>query len=285
MATKTSDIVQNAIDGTMAAFEKYHPTAFDLLNSAPEEKTKVLEAARAIAEEEVKLAEVFKKPPKENEVRKILAKHLPEHRVALIEQGFSPQTYQIHITKKVDGFFYADFIREGKPIFSQKKLDTQLALTATSLIQIASIIVESVLLVLQAVGVEISVSVSTIIKTAEEIIPVIENSSQLQKAVKALQDAAKSGSNLEIAKAIFILIIDTYSANILWLIIKDLCSNMSWFEWVKTAFIVTTMILAELVTDGAALIAEIILALNSAYEFIKKLNNLDELDKIKQAVK
>ena len=45
---------------------------------------------------------------------------------------------------------------------------------------------------------------------------------------------------------------------------------MSWYDWVKTAGIVTALIVAAVATDGVALIAKIILALNSAYKFFKK---------------
>jgi len=40
------------------------------------------------------------------------------------------------------------------------------------------------------------------------------------------------------------------------------------------------MIVAALATDDAALIAKIVLALNSAYEFINKFINLNELQAI-----
>ena len=146
----------------------------------------------------------------------------------------------------------------------------------------ASIIVEAVLLVLQVVGIKVAVSEQVITRTAEEIIPVVASSSQLQKAITALEEASEVGSKWDMAKAIFNLIIDSYSASILWKIIKSLCSNMSTWDWIKTAGIVTTMIVAALATDGAALIAKIILALNSAYDFINKLTNLSQLKAINQ---
>lgn len=129
-----------------------------------------------------------------------------------------------------------------------------------------------------------AVSEQVITRTAEEIIPVVESSSQLQKAVQALQEAAKGGTKWEMAKAIFNLIKDSHSAGILWKIIKGLCSNVSWEEWLKTAAIVSAMIITTLGTDGVALIAKIILALNSAYEFIKKLTNLGEIEALKAKV-
>ena len=133
-------------------------------------------------------------------------------------------------------------------------------------------------------GVEVVVSESTIMKTAEEIIPIIQQSSALQKAVQALEAAAESGSTWDIAKAIFNLIKDSYSSGILWKIIKSLCSNMSTWDWIKTIGIVTAMIIAAIATDGLALIAKIVLALNSAYEFIKKLTNLNELKTVRKSL-
>ena len=41
---------------------------------------------------------------------------------------------------------------------------------------------------------------------------------------------------------------------------------MSTWDWIKTAGIVSAMIIAAIATDGAALIAKIVLALNSACE-------------------
>ena len=133
----------------------------------------------------------------------------------------------------------------------------------------ASIIIEGVLLALQAVGIKVPVSEQLIKRTAEETVSVIESSSALQKAVQALQEAVKGGSKFEIAKAIFKLIKDSKAAGILCKIIKGLCSNMSWYDWVKTAGTVIAMIVADVRTGGVALIARIILALNSDSQILQ----------------
>ena len=106
-------------------------------------------------------------------------------------------------------------------------------------------------------------------RTAEETVSVIKSSSALQKAVQALQEAVKGGSKYEIAKAIYKLIKDSKAAGILWKIIKGLCSNMSWYDWVKTAGTVIAMIVADVRTGGVALIARIILALNSDSQILQ----------------
>ena len=278
-----SDVVQRAVDTALADIKKFAPNEFRELEANPAQKQAVIKAAKEAAVEHLKLAEEFRTRPSEN-VAERLAKHLPKHRLELIETGLQVPTYRLDISKKDDGHHWVDITRDGKEFMPSRKLNTVESVNATSWIQIASIVVEAVLLVLQAVGIKVAVSEQAIMKTAEEIIPVIESSSQLQKAVQALEEAAKGGSMYEIAKAIFALIKDSYSASILWKIIKGLCSNMSTWDWVKTAGIVSAMIVAALATDGVALIAKVLLALNSAYEFIKKLTNLQELKAIKSGL-
>ena len=275
------DIIERAVNAALADIEKYAPQEFQMLQADPAKKQGLIQAARDAAEEEVKLAEEFHTQPSEN-VAERLSKHLPQYRVELIKTGLEVPTYQLNISKRAEGRHWADITRDGKVFMQSQVLESSAAIGKSTYIQMASIVIEGVLLVLQAVGIKVAVSEQLIKRTAEETVSVIESSSALQKAVQALQEAAKGGSKFEIAKAIFNLIKDSKAAGILWKIIKGLCSNMSWYDWVKTAGIVTAMIVAAVATDGVALIAKIILALNSAYKFFKKLTNLSELAALKK---
>ena len=281
MAGQQNDNVEHCVTTALADIEKYAPGEFKKLNKDPSLKQSVVQAARDAAFEHLKLAEEFRTNPNEN-IEERLSKHLPKHRVDLIKTGLQVPTYQVNIAKRSDGHHWVDIVRDGKSFFESRKLNTAASINQTYWIQIASIIIEAVILVLQAVGIKVAVSKQVIQRTAEGIIPVVESSSQLQRAVEGLEAAAKGGSKREIAKAIVVLINDCYSVGILWNIIKSLCSNMSWWQWIKTAAIVSAMIIAALATDGVALIAKIFLALNSAYEFIKKLTNLQILKELKE---
>lgn len=276
------DIIKRSIDAALECIEKYAAEEFKEMQDDPDKKQAFIQAATQAAEEEVKLAEVLPPHSSEADIEEILAKHLPKHRLELIKTGLNVPTYTLEIKQKGDAHYCVDITREGKQFMKSKELNTIAAIDETEWIQMASILVEAVLLVLQAVGIELAVSEQVIAKTTEEIIPVIESSSQLQKAIQALQEAAKGDSKLEIAKAIFNLIKQSYAAGILWKIIKSLCSNMTPWDWAKTVGTVTAMIIAAVGTDGVALIAKIVLALNSAYEFIKKLTNLDKLGSLKK---
>ena len=280
MATLPADIVKRAVDTALADVEKNAPQEFQQLQADPAQKAALIKAAREAAEEQVKIAEEFRIQASEN-VAERLSKHLPKDRVELIQAGLQLETYQLVVSKRADGHHWVDITRQGKAFMESKKLDAEAAIDASRWIQIASIIVEAVLLVISAVGIKVAINERAITKTAKEIIPVIQKSSQLQAAVQALRGAVQRGSKVEIAKAIFRLIKDSYADDILWTTIKSLCSQMSTWQWIQTAAVVTAMIIAAIATDGLALIAKIVLALNSAYQFTKKCLNLAELDLLK----
>ena len=281
MATQQSDIIERAVETALADIEKYAPQEFQQLQADPTKKEALIQAAREAAEEEVKLSDEFRTRPFEN-VAERLSKHLPKHRVELIQTGLQVPTFRLDISKKDDSHYWADITRDGKPFMASKKLNTLAAVNETSWNQMASIIIEAVILVLNAVGIKLSVSQKVILKVVQEIIPVIEKSSEIQQAIKALQEAMERGSISDSARAIFDLIKACYSAGILWQIIKELCSNMSKTDWARTIANVSAEIIATFASGGVALIAEIALALKSAYDFTKKFVNLGELDALKK---
>ena len=275
------ELIQKSIDGALAEIKKFAPDQFAKLEANPSKKAEIIKAARDNVTLHLRLA--AERPPTGKEAEH-LAKHLPKQRVELIKKGLQVPTYRLDITKKPDGHHWVDITRDGKEFLPSRKLDTIAAIDATSWLQMASIIVEAVLLVLNAVGVEIPDNAQVINKVAEEIIEVIKKSPTLQKDIQALEDAAKSGSTTAVAKAIFVLIGHLFSEGILWTIIKGLCVNMSWWDWIQTIVVVGAEIIAALATDGAALIIEIVVALKDAVQFIAKLTNLTQLKAVKKSL-
>ena len=277
-----NNIVESAVQAVLDDIEKYSPEDFRKLNANPAKKAEILLAARKAAEEEVKHAEEFRGDSGEpRNVEERLAKYLPQGRIDMIKEGLNIPTYRLDIAKKSDGHYHVDITRGGKELMPSRVLITTADVASSTWVQYASIIVEGILLVIQAVGVKVEISDAVIAQTAEDIVPVVESSSLLQKAIQGVKDAWNGGSAYDKAKAIFYLIKDSNAAGILWKIIKSLCSNMSYWDWLKTAAIVTAQIVAAVATDGAALIAKIILALSAAYEFGKKIVNLVQLERIK----
>ena len=277
-----NETVSQAVKGALEQIQQNAPDEFAKMNADPKVRDAVTEAARAAATEEIKLAHEFSSRP-DQDIRERLAKYLPEDRIKLIEEALSIPTFRMEITQKSDGKYLVQMTREGKEFLPSKELAMVADIEWTSILQEASILVEAILLVMNAVGVSLSVSESTMEATVEETARAIENSPALQRAIAEFISAWHAASSaLEKAKAIFVLLKDSYAAGILWTIIKSLCREMKWYDWLETAAKVTAMIIAALATEGAALIAKIALIVMSAVDFIRKLANLEKLKEIKQ---
>ena len=110
------------------------------------------------------------------------------------------------------------------------------------------------------------------------------------KAVEALKKAfsgADSGSSK--AKAVWELIKVVWEykedGKLFIEIVKLLLSKLSWWDSALVVAKITALIVSAIGSGGAALVADIVLALMSAYEFTKKILNLKELYEIRAAVK
>lgn len=285
MATD-EEIISEAVKGTWAYIKKNDPEDYSKLVADSELKDSITEEARKAAKEEVELSHEFTSQLDIPDIRKRLEKHLTEHRISLIEKGLTIPTFCMEISMTDDGYYLAQFTREGHEFRPPIKLETVAAIDYTSFLQYASIVVEGVLLVAQAAGIEISVSEGTMKATIEETEQAIKNSSKFQEAIKKFISSwnAAEGKRYDQAKALFYLVKDTYAAGLLWTIIKSLCRNMSWRDWLETAAKVIAMVIAAFATEGAALIAEIVLALVSAIDFAKKIVNVGKLEEIKENV-
>ena len=277
-------IVDKAVKETLQEIQTRAPDEFKQITAEPKKLEELKTTLQTAAEEQVKLSKQFSHGMSHEEIESALGNHLSKDRVELIKQGLTIPTYQMRLNKRPEGHICVDITRDGKEFMPSINLMAtgQEGVMDASWIQMASVIVEAVLLVMTAVGIKVSVSEAVMKKTAEEVVSTVESSSILQKAIEQLKEAFKNGSTYDKAKAIFYLIKDTKAAGILWKIIKSLCSNMSTWDWIKTAGIVSAMIIAAVATDGVALIAKIVLALNSAYEFGKKIANLVELEAVKK---
>ena len=283
MATD-SEIITKAVEGALEQVQKYAPVKYAKLNADPQKKDAIIQAARTAAKEQVQLAKEFAGQPK-NIVER-LGKHLSQSRIEMIKEGLNLPTFRMDISQKSDGKHWVELTREGKPFLPARMLAASIDIDWASIMQYASIVVEAVLLVMSAVGISVSPGESVIEGTVEDVAQAIQNSSKLEKAIEQFITAwnAAGGNAWQKAKALFYLIKDTFAAGILWTIIKSLCSNMAWYDWLETAVKVSAMIIAALATDGAALIAEIALIVLSAVDFARKIANINQLSAIKETL-
>lgn len=135
------------------------------------------------------------------------------------------------------------------------------------------IVVGAVMLVMQAVGIAVSVDKLTMERTVTRTAEAIRRSSAFQKAIREFTNAwtGAGNSKMKKAKAIFILVKDTYAAGFLGTIVKSLCFSMSKWDWVKTSLKVSGMIIAAFASEGLALIGKIALLVLGAFDLAEDI--------------
>lgn len=289
-----SSIVERAVQAALDAVRDNLPEDYEKLQKDPAKKKELIAAAKAVAEAQVNGQGAFSfigihQPPEE--LTKLLSEKLPKYvasgRVELIKKGLQIPSYRLNFRHE-KGNYYVDITKSGVKYLDSIKLDTTVNAEKASGLQIASIVVEAVALLLSIVG--IVVPEEKIAEVATKIATAIAESPAVKKAIEVLKNVwGSGGSGSSKAKAVWELIKAVWGyrthGNIFIQIVKLLVSGMSWWQIVKTVGVITAMIVAAIATDGIALIAKIILALNSAYEFGKKILNLNELDEIRNELR
>lgn len=282
MSVEDIALIEKAVQGALEQLEKNASEEFAKLKADPLKKEALTESARAAATEQVKLSKEFSGRP--DNIADRLAIYLPENRIKMIREGLDFPTFRMEIIKKSDGKHWVEMTRQGKLMeHGSRALVQSTDIDWSKLKQYASIIVEGILLVMSAVGISVTPSERAIDTAIDETVQVIKSSSKLQKALDEFVTAWNNagGSAYQKAKALFLLIKASNSAGILWNVIKAVCSNMAWYDWLETAAKVSAMIIAALATEGVALIAEIALVVLAAVDFARKIANLNQLETIK----
>lgn len=148
--------------------------------------------------------------------------------------------------------------------------------------QIASIVVEAIILVLELIGVEIPDDEEEIKKVIDIVIIELEKDHKLLEDVEQIR---KDKDNYPaMAKDIFVLVVDTFEDGIFWQIVKALLSNMPWYEWVATSAQIAAFIAMLVATGGIADIALLVAKLVNAAFFLEKLVNLGTLSRMKMSL-
>ena len=288
-----STIVKDVVKETLVILREYYPEDMKKLDADPAKEKVVVQDATKVAEGEVHHQTTFSFLTKQQEskdvfdlVSKNFAEHLPSSQIDMIIKGLEIPTYQLSFRKE-SARYLVDFSKKsGEKCMDTIELSSLANLATVDGLQIASIVVEVIGLLLSIVGIVVPEEVMA--KVAQKFATVIMESSAVKAAVEAIKKVFSSGgSGTSRATAIWNLIkaLWQYKAHSIFMeIVKALCNNMSWFDWLKTAAMITALILAAVATEGVALIAKIVIALNSAYEFTKKVTNLNQLEEIKKTL-
>ena len=239
MASK--ELIEQSIKETFQEIKKRAPDDYAKIESDPHLKEATTEAARSAAAEEVDFDREFLQNPGE-EVVGLLTDNLSEERIQMIKEAFSIPTFDmevIHYKRKrgVHSLGRVEFMMEGEEFLPPIELVTPDNINWAKILQYASIVIEAVMLAMQAAGIKVAVSKRTMQAAVKETARAIKESSVMQKALQSFLKSWKGagGSNWAKAKAIFFLLKDSSAAGLFWTIVKSLCKEMSWWDWIKTA--------------------------------------------------
>ncbi|XP_068757210.1 uncharacterized protein [Montipora capricornis] len=178
----------------------------------------------------------------------------------------------------------AEFKMEDEEFLPPLEIETLDDIDRAKVLQYASIVIEAVMLAMQAAGIKVAVSRRTMKSAIINAAKKIKESSLMRKAMQTfVKSWRRAGSNnWAKARAVFFLLKDSQTAGLFWTIVKSLCKEMSWWDWLKTSAQVTAMIIAAFASGGAALIAKIFLALLTAARLVQKIRNVTKLEEFEQ---
>jgi len=272
------------IDQCVVEFLKTLEVYLPDVNKAVQTNQQLLEnlkqIVRTAAAEEFWLSKELSDKPKEEQV-KTLQKLLTPIQILDIQNGLKIPTFTMKISGNKN-IYHASFTRDGQKFRDTIALNSSEEVLAASWIQWGSIFLEVVLFIISCIGIRTSLTASQTAKIAEDASQEIASSGVLQQACAKFKEAWNTNvGDFDRAKEIFKFLKNVHSASsILHQTIKAIIDTMSWWKRAEAFALVAAQITAAFLTDGAALIAKILLALHSAYTFGKKLKNLSELDDI-----
>lgn len=253
--------------------QKTDPENFQKISDDPTLKNEIVSTIRKTIEDELKLQEDLKHH--KGDITKL---NLPSEELSDIKDGLKMATFRVHIDEDKAVLKHLD----GKT-FKTIELNSKDNINGAQAAQIASIVIEAVLLALNIIGVKVPISQAVIVKATSWVENEYGSNAAFRLAVDTFIKAWKSapGDNTAKAKALFELLVAMHKLGLFWALTKILLSEVPLTEWLKISAKITAILIAAFATDGIALIAKITLALSSAYAFAKKLDNLQILDQMK----
>lgn len=273
MAT-VKEITSKAMDELKKGdLEEYH-------KEFEERHDEILKIIKEAAEKEVEMEKISARfmhkdvSGMEEEITKIIG---PE-RLQIIKDAFLAETFTMTLEKMADDCLQIVLTKDGKQYKETAVLSKVDSGRQQIVFQAFSIIVEGVMLLLSVVGIKTTIDETSMKNLYSELEPVIKSSAVQEAINKFMRSWNQQGATIwNRAKALFFLVKESYSLGLFWKIAKMCISHMSFWEKMKAIAEITATLVAAFATDGAALIARIILALDSAVSFIKKVSNLDNL--------
>ncbi|KAK3106210.1 hypothetical protein FSP39_015238 [Pinctada imbricata] len=194
--------------------------------------------------------------------------HLEPGHIDLIKKSMEIQTYEMTLTHNNE----VEFTFQGETLSYPPTLPYNNAEDAdqAGTFQMVSIIIESITLILNMIGISVPGSVLRNTKVIRKVTEVLSKNPVLKSMVGYMVSASKDGRLKDIVVQMFKVVKVLWKGGVLMGIAKAIFASMSWFDWILTAAKLTAQIIAMVFTGGAAQIATLIVRIVSAVLFLKK---------------
>ena len=276
--------VETIVSKTLEEIEDIDKDDFDDLKADLTRYEDVKRLARKVAEEDKAISVALKDKIESGDDEGIefeLSKICSTKKLQKIKESLETETFHMYIAK-IDGVETVKTMRNGKDVFSPIQIETVADVEYSRSLQWASILIELAILAGDCAGVHLHISASRM-KSVTTAVSKMMTTSAMKRAMSIFLHEWKTNARaLARAKAVFALLRASYSARILWNTFKLICQDMSKAEWARTAGVLAASLFAAFASGGVALVAKIVMALNSAYNLSRKITNDEHLSYIRE---
>lgn len=206
--------------------------------------------------------------------------HLSKERLELIVTTFRNQTFVVNIDAAARVVTFTT--KEGEEVFPSILLDSVESILKVKVFTTVSIVLEAFIFLLNLIGFQVPSSPEYVKKVCEYLIPILSDIQEITDKIAMMVAGYREGDYNKIARGIFSIVLLLYNKGLFGKILNEMLASYSWWDWIKAIVGIVAMIVASVASGGLALVAELVLKVKSAVEFLQKLTSLGSLRELEE---
>lgn len=197
--------------------------------------------------------------------------HLSPSRIDMFLSCFSVKVYEtiINSDKSV-----VEYVSDGKPFFKSIHLSSSGEVETAMITQVADIILEAVIMILQIAGISVSLSESTKREGLRITQRVAEGYNAIVNIIHECVRYYRENNRGEMFGAIFRIVYRLYDFRCFIDILGVIFASFGWLDWALLVARFIAYLLTAYASGGLATLAEFISAAVNATEFLRKMSNM-----------
>lgn len=202
--------------------------------------------------------------------------HLSLERIAQMKTALDLKTFRVTVSHDNTT---ASIERDCKEVYETKDLTISRELTETKDLQNASIVVESIILLLEIAGIAVPSDWEQVEKVIEYFKSYMKKDDYILEHINQIVN--NRDKKLALIRSIYAFVCDLYATGDLWMIVKLMFGKMSWTVTILNAAKIAAYIGLMTATTGIVHIANLTLKFVKVGEFVVKLTNVKTLKEIR----